>query len=146
MDSLIEKQVNPDCDRIIILDGKDWNSGVIGIDADRLKERFLRPSIILNFSSTSEYVRGSARSIPRINIYALIDQAEQVCIQEHKKRLFEIEVEIDGQKQRVNAFGGHSQACGFTIHKDDIDLFKTLLVKQAETLKTDQFEYHYDVL
>tara|TARA_Y100001970_G_scaffold127626_1_gene157671 strand:+ start:20585 stop:22594 length:2010 start_codon:yes stop_codon:yes gene_type:complete len=146
MDSLIEKQVNPDCDRIIILDGKDWNSGVIGIDADRLKERFLRPSIILNFSSTSEYVRGSARSIPRINIYALIDQAEQVCIQEHKKRLFEIEVEIDGQKQRVNAFGGHSQACGFTIHKDDIDLFKTLLVKQAETLKTEQFEYHYDVI
>ena len=146
MDALIEKQVNPDCDRIIILDGKDWNSGVIGIDADRLKERFLRPSIILNFSSTSEYVRGSARSIPRINIYELIDQAEQVCIQQHKKRLFEIEVEIEGQKQKVNAFGGHSQACGFTLHKNDIDLFKTLLVDQAETLQANQFEYHYDVI
>ncbi|MBH37645.1 hypothetical protein CL658_01275 [bacterium] len=146
MDDLIEKQVNPDCDRIIILDGKDWNSGVIGIDADRLKERFLRPSIILNFSSTSEYVRGSARSIPRINIYELIDQAEQVCIQQHKKRLFEIEVEIEGQKQKVNAFGGHSQACGFTLHKNDIDLFKTLLVDQAETLQANQFEYHYDVI
>tara|TARA_B100000427_G_scaffold159606_1_gene132610 strand:+ start:2063 stop:4075 length:2013 start_codon:yes stop_codon:yes gene_type:complete len=146
MDVLIAKQVNPDSDRIIILDGMDWNSGVIGIDADRLKERFLRPSIILNFSSSSDYVRGSARSIPRINIYELIDQAEQVCIKEHKKRLFEIEVTIDGQTQRVNAFGGHSQACGFTIHKDNVDLFKQLLTKQAETLKTTQFEYHYDVI
>tara|TARA_B100000131_G_scaffold322945_1_gene378867 strand:- start:2954 stop:4960 length:2007 start_codon:yes stop_codon:yes gene_type:complete len=146
MDTLIEKQVDANKDRIIILDGKDWNSGVIGIDADRLKERFLRPSIILNFSSTSEYVRGSARSIPRINIYELIDQAEQVCIQQHKKRLFEIEVDVEGKKQKINAFGGHSQACGFTIHKNDVELFKNLLVDQAKTLKIEQFEYHYDVI
>jgi single-stranded-DNA-specific exonuclease len=146
MDLLIEKQVDPESDRIIILDGKDWNSGVIGIDADRLKERFLRPSIILNFSSSSDFVRGSARSIPRINIYKLIDQAEQESIKEKNKRLFEVDVEINGVKQKVNAFGGHSQACGFTIHKDNVELFKELLTKQAETLTLDQFEYHYDVI
>ena len=55
--------MDPQRDRVIILQGEDWNSGVIGIDADRLKERFLRPAIILNSKSDSEFVRGSARSI-----------------------------------------------------------------------------------
>ena len=146
MDYLIEKQVDQGRDRIIILQGQDWNSGVIGIDADRLKERFLRPAILLNGSEDSEYVRGSARSIPRINIYQLIDQVEQKYTDLNQRGLFQYTVQNQGKTQVVSAFGGHSQACGFTIHKDDIDFFITEIKAAALHLTADQFEYHYDVV
>lgn len=146
IDKIIDKQVNPDADRVIIVEGKDWNSGVIGIVADRLKERFLRPAIILNNSSESPFVRGSVRSIPRIDIYREIDAVEQQFEGQTARRLFECDAEVLGKKTRVNAFGGHSQACGFTIHRDDVALFKSLLRQQAEQLSADQFEYHYDVV
>ena len=41
MESLVESQVNIEEDKVIIIEGKNWNSGVIGIDTDRIKERFL---------------------------------------------------------------------------------------------------------
>ena len=146
MDSLIETQVNPDKDRVIILEGRDWNSGVIGIDADRLKERFLRPAIILNKRSDSAYIRGSARSIPRIDIYSAIDAVEIRFKKEHSRKLFLAEVETAEGTQIVSAFGGHSQACGFTLHENDVPLFKEYLRAEMETLSKDQFEYHYDVV
>ena len=146
MDVLIEDQVNPEKDRIIILQGEDWNSGVIGIDADRLKERFLRPAIILNSKSGSSYVRGSARSIPRIDVYSIIEKVEDIYFAKTGSRLFQMEVISNGENKLVNAFGGHSQACGFTLHKDNVDMFKTMLVEQMNLLKSDEFEYHYDVI
>ena len=73
MDVLVDEQVEVDSDRVIIIQGKNWNSGVIGIDTDRLKERFLRPAIILTSHKGSDYLRGSCRSIPRINMYKVID-------------------------------------------------------------------------
>ena len=71
IDRLIDEQVDLKHDRVILIRGKNWNPGVIGIDADRLKERFLRPAIILTSYPDSEYVRGSARSIPGINLYRI---------------------------------------------------------------------------
>ena len=146
MDVLIDEQVNPESDRVIILEGEDWNSGVIGIDADRLKERFLRPAIILNSKSDSDYVRGSARSIPRIDIYSAIERVEDLYFSNTGKRLFQMEVKSFGETKLVNAFGGHSQACGFTLHRKDVDAFKTMLNEQMQNLKPEDFEYHYDVI
>ncbi|RAP31354.1 hypothetical protein DID78_01595 [Candidatus Marinamargulisbacteria bacterium SCGC AG-343-D04] len=146
MDKLIETQVNIDSDRVIIVEGKDWNSGVIGIDADRLKERFLRPAIILCSQSGSEYVRGSSRSIPRINIYSVIDQVEQEFSKKYSKNLFQAEVVSFGKTKIVNAFGGHTQACGFTLHQDNVEEFKTILKEKMSRLGPEQFEYHYDII
>ena len=69
-------------DKVIIIQGKDWNPGVIGIDTDRLKERFLRPSIILTEDENSDYIRGSSRSIPTINIYQHIETV--LCLFSYK--------------------------------------------------------------
>ena len=146
MDKLIETQVNVESDRIIVVEGKDWNSGVIGIDADRLKERFLRPAIILCSHSGSEYVRGSSRSIPRINIYSIIDEVEQEFSKKYSKKLFQAEVVSLGKTKIVNAFGGHTQACGFTLHQDNVEEFKTILKDKMSQLKPEDFEYHYDII
>ena len=146
MDALVVDQVNVAHDRVIIIQGKNWNSGVIGIDTDRLKERFLRPAIILTSQAGSDYLRGSCRSIPGINMYQIIDQVDQDFQKEFKEFLFCNEVDSFGEKKIVSAFGGHAQACGFTLHKNNVEYFKSNVKSAMEKISVESFEYHYDII
>ena len=74
IEQLIEHEVDAENDRVIIIKGENWNSGVIGIDTDRLKERFLRPAIIFSSTTSSDFLRASVRSIPTIDMYSIIDE------------------------------------------------------------------------
>jgi single-stranded-DNA-specific exonuclease len=145
IDQIIDEQVDIN-DKIIIVQGKNWNSGVIGIDTDRLKERFLRPATILTQFDGDDYVRGSCRSIPKINLYRLIDQVGEKFESLYNRMLFGIEVKSENGTRKVNAFGGHSQACGFTLHKDDVSEFIRLIREEVDQLPEEQFEYHYDII
>ena len=40
---------------MLIIKGENWNSGVIGIDADRLRDRFVMPAIIITSLEGSEF-------------------------------------------------------------------------------------------
>jgi single-stranded-DNA-specific exonuclease len=146
IDKLILTQVNEDKDKIIIVKGMNWNSGVIGIDTDRLKERFLRPAMILTEYENNPYIRGSIRSIPTINMYKIIDKVADDFEETNNRALFRIEVKSQLGTRKVNAFGGHSQACGFTIHKDDLDEFTTSVRAGMETLPTEQFDFSHEIL
>ena len=146
IDNLIEAQVDVEHDRIIVVKGKNWNPGVIGIDADRLKDRFLRPSIILTEYTGSDYLRGSSRSIPSINMYRLIDTVSEKFEHLRNRKLFQTEVETQLGRRVVNAFGGHAQACGFTLHKDDLEDFLKLVRDEEMMLPEEQFHFSYEVL
>lgn len=146
MDRLIEEQVDPKTDRVIIIQGRNWNPGVIGIDADRLKERFLRPAIILTEFSGSDYVRGSSRSIPNINIYKYIDEIGVEFKKREGRPLYQVEVQTPLGKRTISAFGGHAQACGFTLHKRDIKAFISAIHAKLAPLKEDSFHYTYEVI
>ena len=71
---------------------------------------------------------------------------ESQFYEKHQRGLFEYEVSTGETSQIVSAFGGHSQACGFTLHKDDVSEFVSMIKQEAELLTEDQFEYHYDVI
>ena len=92
IDQLIDDQVDPQKDKIVIVRGKNWNPGVIGIDTDRLKDRFLRPAMILTDYDGSEFVRGSVRSIPTINMYRIIDAVGEAFESSNGHQLFQTEV------------------------------------------------------
>ncbi len=146
IDNMVEDQVDVEHDRVIIVKGKNWNPGVIGIDADRLKDRFLRPAIIITEYTGSDDLRGSVRSIPTINMYALVDGVSDLFEKKHNRKLFQTEVETQMGKRVVNAFGGHAQACGFTLHKRDLDEFLLLIREAILTIPEDQFHFSYEVL
>ena len=78
-------------DLVIIVMGDGWNSGVIGLAAGRICERYHFPAIVL--SRQGDTAVGSCRSIPGVNIHAMLT----TC-----KDLFE-------------RFGGHEQAAGLTM-------------------------------
>lgn len=90
-----------------------WHQGVIGILAGRLKERYHRPVITFACVSADE-IKGSARSIPSVNIrdvLASIDRANPGLIIK---------------------FGGHAMAAGLSLSPDKFNLFRDCLTAEME--------------
>lgn len=101
-----------------------WHQGVVGIVASRIKEKYYRPVIAFAPSDTeSDYLKGSARSIPPLHIRDTLD----VIATRHPEVL---------QK-----FGGHAMAAGLTLHKKDYDTFTALFDQTVqEQLSAQDFE------
>lgn len=92
---------------VLILQGEDWNVGVVGIVAARLTELFYKPAILLTQVHSGVY-SGSARSIPEVDLFALLLEAKDTMVR----------------------FGGHAGAAGMTVLSDRMDAF-VLCVQQA---------------
>ncbi|MBR2718797.1 MAG: single-stranded-DNA-specific exonuclease RecJ [Clostridia bacterium] len=78
-------------DRVIIVMGDEWNHGVIGLAAGRICEKYHFPTIVL--SRQGDVAVGSCRSIPGVNIHAMLMLCKDLFIR----------------------FGGHEQAAGLTM-------------------------------
>jgi len=87
-------------DAAIVLCGKDWHAGVIGIVASRIADKFCRPAFI--FTQEGDVVKGSARSIPSFDIYKGLSGCGDILL----------------------SFGGHRQAAGLRLNKSDLPLFE----------------------
>ena len=95
-------------DPVIIVSGKNWHEGVIGIVASRLKDKFNKPVIIITVDNNLG--KASARSIVGFDIGSIIIAATQEKIL------------IKG--------GGHKMAGGFTIDVNNIEKFKEFVLKK----------------
>jgi len=92
----------------VLVHGEGWHSGVVGIVAGRLKERFNKPALVAGFEGNAG--RGSARSIPGIDIGAIVRAA-------HARGLLE-------------SGGGHAMAAGFSLASAKLDAFRGFLELQ----------------
>lgn len=82
--------------------GHDWHQGVIGIVAGKLKERYNLPAFVM--SVEADEVKGSARSVPGLDLGALIMAARE--------------------KGLLTKGGGHIMAAGFSLTEDKIEEFR----------------------
>ncbi len=96
-------QVDLKRDRAVILEGENWNSGVIGLAAGKLCEKFHHPTVVL--SRQGDTAVGSCRSIPGVNIWEMLSRCGGLLVR----------------------FGGHEQAAGLTIRTEDIPAFREKL-------------------
>ncbi|MCR4708174.1 MAG: single-stranded-DNA-specific exonuclease RecJ [Clostridiales bacterium] len=87
-------------DHAIVILGEGWNTGVIGLAAARLVEKYRWPTILL--SDTDGVCVGSARSITGVDIYAALSSCSDL----------------------FDRFGGHSQAAGLTIRREKVEEFR----------------------
>ncbi|MBR6045918.1 MAG: single-stranded-DNA-specific exonuclease RecJ [Ruminococcus sp.] len=99
------------CRRVLILSGKNWHHGVIGIVAARLLERFGKPTILLSIDEAG-VARGSARSVKGFDIFKCLCYA-------------------DGEDNLLDHFGGHECAGGLTVAADKIKEFAERVYKFA---------------
>ncbi len=107
----IEKSGNMVFDRVIVIDGENWHSGVIGIVAAKLTEKYARPCLVIGCSGTVG--KGSGRSIEGFSLFEALSAVSD-CL-EH--------------------FGGHTLAAGFEIEKDRIDEFRRKINEYAVGLE-----------
>lgn len=105
-------------DQVIVVGKEGWHAGVIGIVASRLVEKFYRPVIVFSFDQATGLAKGSARSIPKFNMY---------------QNLFQC-------KELLPHFGGHPMAAGLTMKISDVPELRERLNRLAsEQLDEEDF-------
>ena len=100
---------------LIVASGDGWHSGVIGIVASRLKDRYNRPAAIIAIEGA--YAKGSARSVPGLDIGAAVIAARQAGLA------------IQG--------GGHAMAAGFTVATEKLPEFSRFLGERLHAQLTE---------
>ncbi len=84
-------------DRVILIWGRDWHPGVIGIVASRLVEKTGRPVIVVSVDEHGEG-KGSGRSVQGFNLHECIASCEDILLR----------------------FGGHAMAAGLSVREENL--------------------------
>ncbi len=113
MDKILNVLENKINEPVIIIYGKNWHEGVIGIVASRIKDKYNKPVIIISLNDNG-IGKASARSIVGFDIGSVIISAVQENIL------------IKG--------GGHKMAGGFTIEISNFEKFKRFILRKFKKL------------
>lgn len=85
--------------RAIVLAREGWNTGVVGLTASRLVEKYRYPVVLL--CDEGGILKGSCRSIPGVDIFAALSAASAHLLR----------------------FGGHKLAAGLTLSRENLAPF-----------------------
>lgn len=95
---------DPDGDAALVLAGRGWHAGVIGIVAARLAEKFYRPVVLVALDPLGVKPGiGSARSAGGFDLYAGLSACAEHLV----------------------SYGGHAAAAGLKIEEGRLDAFRT---------------------
>lgn len=95
----IDENIDVEKEKIIIVAGKKWHHGVIGIVASRIMGQYYKPTIILTLEDG--VYSGSARSIAGFNIFEAINH----------------------NRDKLIRFGGHEMAAGLSLDEKMLETF-----------------------
>jgi single-stranded-DNA-specific exonuclease len=82
----------------VVIAGEGWPSGVVGIVAAKLVDRYQRPAFVVGIDPETGVGRGSARTAGGVNLYRALCEAAPW----------------------LDRFGGHAAAAGFTVQRESI--------------------------
>ena len=97
---LLDRQVDLEKDRVIVLASENFHQGVIGIVAAKLAEKYYRPTVLIALQDGVG--KGSARSIPAFNLFKALVQCSEHLIE----------------------YGGHAYAAGLKIEEQKVAQFR----------------------
>lgn len=100
--------------RTLLLAGRHWHEGVLGIVAAKLANQYNRPVVLV--STRNGVGKGSGRSIPQVDLFQALQQCADL----------------------MDRFGGHHQAAGLTVAEEKIDALRNAFEEAvAEMMPTD---------
>ena len=110
-------------EKIIICFSKNWNYGILGLIASKIRNEFRRPVILISFNDLG-IGRGSARSVEGFD---LLDAFKFV-------------------KSNLISYGGHKMASGIKIEKRNLNGFIKILLKYTNSrLKKHSLKREADI-
>ncbi len=96
--------------KVIIAVGDNWHSGVIGIVASRITEKYCKPCVLI--SKSGDLAIGSCRSVPGFSVYKLVESCSEF----------------------LDKFGGHHMAAGFNLKSHNIEYFRKSMIQNSESM------------
>ncbi len=111
----VEREVNFNRERVIVVSGDGWHEGVIGIVAQRIVENYVRPAVVFSFNEGVG--KGSGRSVRGFHLFEAMTHAAGALEQ----------------------FGGHEMAAGATIRKENLAKFRQKINEYAAGCDPDVF-------
>ena len=101
----------------LLVAGRDWHQGVIGIVASRLARDYNRPTIVLTIQGDEAY--GSGRSVARLNLVEVLSRTSNL----------------------LDRFGGHPMAVGIGLRTERIaDFFEAMDREIRTQIKAEDLE------
>lgn len=97
VDTQLEKH---DFSEAIVIEGDDWNSGLLGLVAGRLSRRYGVPAVLASWGN-GDPGKGSCRSVAGFDVHGALSAAQEHLAQ----------------------FGGHAMAAGFSVAKASYPAF-----------------------
>ena len=88
------RQTNQQDDAVIVIAGDGWPAGLVGLIASKIKDEFYKPTFVV--TKNKGWHVGSGRSTAEFNMFEGMQKISH-CFEK---------------------FGGHPQACGFTLRQD----------------------------
>jgi len=107
-DMITARGLNHPDRKTIVLADEDWHSGIVGIVAARVVEKYFRPTIMIN--TANSIAQGSARSVEGFDILEAIRSCNEHLI----------------------SFGGHAMAAGLKMDKDKVADFAAAFEEYAQ--------------
>jgi single-stranded-DNA-specific exonuclease len=109
----VEEQIKKQLDERIIIGvcpdkSKPWNSGIVGLVAGRIAEKYYKPALII--TKEAKGFKGSGRSIEEFNLFKALEEAGDL----------------------LGNHGGHPMAVGFNVVEAHLDSFVAEIRKIAK--------------
>jgi single-stranded-DNA-specific exonuclease len=109
----VNEHFNAEDDAALVLAGRDWHAGVIGIVAGRIAERFNRPTVVISLDKAATMPgTGSARSACGIALHEVLADCGEHLV----------------------GHGGHAAAAGVRIQADKVDDFRRAFCRRVGEL------------
>ncbi len=112
-------QVDPTAP-IILLGAANWSSGLVGLIAGRLQEKFQKPAFIME-DKGDRYV-GSVRSVPGFHAVTALESV----------------------RDQLQHFGGHELAAGFSVSAENYPKFREKILSWSAQQKIETPEHALD--
>lgn len=111
----------------ICLYDENWNEGLIGIVASRLKDKHHKTAFIFTQAEDPTLLKASARAADGVNLINALDTLNRQ------------------QPNLLNNYGGHKKAAGLTINTDNFPLFsqaiQPIIAEQLQHFQQDKNIY-----
>jgi single-stranded-DNA-specific exonuclease len=91
----------------VVVAGRGWPCGVVGVVAAKLVDLYRRPALVIAIDPDSGRGRGSARGVEGIDLYKALEQCADT----------------------LERFGGHTAAAGITVRESAIDRLREILTQ-----------------
>ncbi|MFC1640623.1 single-stranded-DNA-specific exonuclease RecJ [Patescibacteria group bacterium] len=106
---------------VIFETSESWPRGITGLVAGKISDKYMKPTFVLEV--TEKTAIGSVRGIDGLNVTHLLEKCSE----------------------HLEMYGGHEQAAGFTVKRNELDAFQSKIEETVQKLGVTEPKKEYQI-